>query len=415
MRLILLSVAPLLCGIGLATLSTGMLSTILGIRVTLEGYSPLVAGGLGTAYFAGQLLGSLVVHRLMAKVGHIRVFSAFASMLAAITLLHGLIVDPVVWLVLRFLAGLSIAAIFVCTESWLNERTGNDTRGRVLSLYMITVYSCVGGGQFLITLYAPDSFSLLALVSVLISLALMPVALSTQAPPSIPQANAISLVRLWRESPAGMVGSLGAGLVLGSFYSLSPVYAQAAGFDANGIAHFVGCGIFGGLLMQWPVGRVSDRVDRRLVLVALFIALACASLLLTLGAPLLGPSWALLAASAAFGGFSFVLYPVAVSHVFDRIPNELAVQAAGAMLLTYSIGATLGPLAASALMMLTGPLWLYVSTAAVAAVGMVIVLLRMTQRAPTDEDSRNEYRAMPPVTPSLVVHEMDPRIGGPQP
>lgn len=409
MRTLLLSILPLLASILFSVTGSGALVTLLGVRVEQLGYPAFVAGAMGAAYFGGQLLGALYLHRHIQAVGHVRAFAAFSALLAIATLLHGLVIDPWVWIGLRLLGGACVAGLFMGAESWLNARAENSMRGQVLSLYMIIIYSGIGLGQYLITLYPIASFELLGVIAGLVVLALVPVSLTTGPVPPLPAPGAVSLPALWREAPTALIGCAGAGLILGTFYSVAPLFAQAMGMDTAGVAQAMSLGIFGGLLAQWPVGRLSDKLDRRLVLAGLFGLALVSSLTLAWLGMTLGTA-GILGLFALFGVAAFVLYPVAVSHAFDRVPAERMVQASAGMMIVYSLGASIGPLGASGLMTLIGPAGLYYFTATMAAICLLLVVIRLGQRSPPPPQNRSPFAPSSSTSRSLV--DLDPRVPG---
>jgi len=276
------SVFSLLLSYGLLLLANGMFGTLLGVRSQIEGFSTQIVGLIMAAYFLGLLQGALRAGMIVSAVGHIRAFAAFASVMSVTALMHVIVVDQIVWCVLRFVSGFCMAGMILVTESWLNARCTKRTRGQVMALYMTTNYFAAGCGQFLLTIADPARFQLFSVASIIFSLALVPVLLTQAAAPKPPQRDPLNLRELWRTSPLGLMGSFCAGMVNASFYSLAPVFALGLGLDVSGISRFMASVIFGGLLLQYPVGRLSDRIDRRVVLsmVTLATAAACVAIVL---------------------------------------------------------------------------------------------------------------------------------------
>jgi MFS family permease len=356
------------------------------------------------AYFAGLALGSSAGNPVIVSVGHIRAFAALASTYSAAALVHAFSLDPWLWGALRFVEGYCIAVVFMCTESWLNERASNETRGRIMSLYMIVLSIAMGAGQFLLTAADTQGFALFAIVSAVASLALVPVALTRVPAPAESAPSRLGLPALFRLSPLGVFGSFASGMILGAFYALGPAYARYEGLDVGETGQFMAAAIFGGLLLQWPIGAFSDRFDRRKVFLALLVAIALASA----GVMLLVPySFAGLAMSVfVFGALTFVLYPLSVAHTNDYAGSENFVTVAGGLILAYSFGSVIGPIAAAAMMEGIGPSGLFAFSALTALVAIGFTLWRMRTR-PEAPDTHTPFVAVPRTTPRST--ELDPR------
>lgn len=401
---VLPSIASLLLGTGLLLLGTGMLGTLVGIRLALEGETSLLVGLVMSAYFAGLMAGSLTAHRLISAIGHIRTFAALASLFSAATLLHPIITDPLPWAVLRAAEGACMAGLFMVTESWLNERATNETRGRILSYYMFTVYLAQGAGQFLLNIASPEGFPLFVIASILVSVALVPVAMTTVQAPVPPKLSHFGLRHLISISPLGVAGAVASGVAMGAFYGLGPIFAQRIGYDISETARLMAAAIVGGLLLQWPIGRLSDRFDRRAMIVLLCGATFAVSMALVAFA---GIPWLVIVLIALFGGVSFTLYPLCVAHANDYIDPADVVPASGGLLLSYSVGATLGPLGASAAMSATNFTGLFAFTGGVGLVTGVFALWRMRQRPAVPLAEQAPFQPLPRTTP--MATELDPR------
>lgn len=274
MKQLIASSSSLLGGAFLLVLASGLVSTLLGVRLVQEGYPAYVPGIVGAAYFVGLVTGSLTIHRAVAGVGHIRVFAACASVCSAAMLAHGFALDPYLWSGLRLIEGFCIAGLYICIESWLHDRAGNETRGRLLAIYMTVVYFGLGASQLLLKLWEPSSFALFGVCSLLMSLSLVPVALTRTPAPPLPSPQFFGIRRLYEISPLGVAGSVASCVVLGAFYGLGPVFAAGAGLDVAGTARFMTATILGGLVLQWPLGWLSDRFDRRTVISGVCAAIA---------------------------------------------------------------------------------------------------------------------------------------------
>lgn len=396
-------VAALLAGVALAMAGNGPLTTLLSLRLEAADTARLAIGTIMAAYFAGLTLGSLLAYRLVLQVGHIRTFAAFASVLSATALAYPLLPHPLAWAALRLAEGFCMAGVFICVESWLNDRSGPATRGKILAAYMICLYLGQAAGQFLLGLGdGPGAFRVFILVSILLSLSVLPVALTRMTPPQLPEVASLSARRLYAASPLGVVGTVASGLVLGAIYPLGPVFARdAAGFDAAGTALFMSVVISGGVLLQWPLGRLSDAFDRRLVTLATLAALTLAGAAVPLAAQ--HGQAALLGAAALFGGFAFALYPLCVAHTNDHLPREERIAASGGLVLAFSAGATLGPLAASAAMSILGSAGLFAFTACIGAAGFLFGLWRLRVRGPVPSEQQGPFLALPRTTPAAAA------------
>ncbi len=270
---------------------------------------------------------------------------------------------------------------------------------------MISVYLGLGIGQFLLTLADPEGFELFVAASILFSVALVPVALSLAPAPELPESQAFGFRKLIRISPLGVVGAFGAGLVLGSVYGLAPSYTHAAGFDTTGTAFFMAAILIGGLVLQWPIGRLSDRFDRRKMIAVMALATVAVSIgMMSLE---VGDRTSLLIAAVLFGGAVYLLYPLSVTHANDFIPPEELVSASGGLLMAYSVGAVIGPLLASGAMSLMGPNGLFVTSAAAGTLMTVFAVARVVRDRPIPEAFETNFELVPRTSP--VAAELDPR------
>ena len=341
----------LFAGIALLMLGNGLQGSLLGIRSELEGFSAGATGAVMTFYFVGFLAGSRAAIRALRTVGHIRVFAALASMASTATLVHAIAITPVTWGLMRFTTGLCMAGLYVVFESWINELATNATRGKLLAIYMVVTMGGVAGGQFLLNLADPLGFELFIIASVTISLSLVPVALSgNSAPPSrIPVP--MSLRELWSIVPTGLAVSALVGMAHGSLLGMGAVYATRAGLSPGQIALFMGAPMVGGVVLQFPIGILSDKVPRRGVMffVAVAATVSAAGLLLT---PVSGFTTYLL--MFAVGGFSFPLYSLGIAYTNDWIRPEQSMGASSSLVTMNGVGAVLGPLLSAALILFLG-------------------------------------------------------------
>jgi len=403
MRSTLISIVALLAGASALNLGLGLQASLLGVRAHIEGFPVLATGLIMASYYAGFILGSLWCPALVRRVGHIRTFAVLASVASATAVCHASFVTPAWWVVFRAATGVCLAGLSMVAESWLNHRADNANRGSLLAMYMTCLLGGTAAGQLLLNVASPAGYNLFILVSVVLSLSLVPVALTKTPAPGAIERRAMPLRQLFRSAPLGVMGCLSSGILTGAFWSLGAVYARDIGLDTLGISLFMTFLILGGALLQWPLGRISDLTDRRTV-----IAVQC--FLLALGGALMGfdkvlAGSALLVFIALFGGLLLPLYATTVAHVNDYLEPEFFVPASATLLLAYGVGATVGPLAASALMALAGPGGIFLLTMIVGLTMGTYALYRITRRAAAEGPGR--FVVVPRTTP--VAYELDPR------
>ena len=392
----ILPVRSLLVAIFILMSGGGFMTTLVGVRLERAGSSELLIGLVGTAYFAGLVAGSLRVSGLIRRVGHIRAFAAFVAFVSASTLAYAVYRHPLLWAVLRLGDGVCIAGVYVCLESWLNERAEPATRGSVLAGYMIALYSGQAVGQFLLTLSDKTPAMPFLIASILISLASIPVVLTRISAPPPDDSSPLPVRALYAVSPLGIVGATATGLMLGAFYSLGAVFARRLGMDLGNTALFMSTVILGGVALQWPLGRLSDRIDRRKVIVFAFGGALAAALAIAL---LPSPRPLLLTMAALFGGLSFGLYPLCVAHTNDRLAPHQRVAASGGLVLLYSLGAAAGPSVAALAMSVIGTPGLFLFIALCAGGALGFGLWRQTRSDPVPAAQQENYVVLPRTTP----------------
>jgi len=386
-------------------MGNGLLITLIPLRSRYEGFSTELAGYLMASYYAGLVLGALNINKLIEGVGHIRAFSAFASIFTVLTMLQGVFVNPAAWLVLRFLSGLCISGVFVTIESWLLVKSTSKTRGKALSIYMAANYASQALGQLFLDVTNPKTIIPFCLVVVLSSLAVVPLSLTRTRAPIIEEPSILKLKTLLRLSPLGVVGSFLGGMILGSIFGLLPIYAQELNYSVANIASIMGVTIFGGLCFQWPVGAISDRIDRRKVLFcASLLTLACSFSIAVVNTVNITT---FLALSFIFGGLSFVLYPLAVSHASDLVDPKDLVAMTGGMLLSYGIGAIIGPILVTYPMKYVGPQGFFYFISSVCLVLALFTLSRIKTKTPVPKEDKLPHANITRTTP--LASELDPR------
>lgn len=395
------SVRTLLLAIFVLMAGSGFLSTLIAIRLEQAGQGALLIGLVATSYFAGLTLGAMRVAPLIARVGHIRAFAAFVSFYSASSLTYAIIDAPVLWVVLRFADGFAMSGVFVCLESWLNRVAKPDNRSAILAGYMIALYAGQAVGQFLLNLDDNGPALPFMASAVLLSLSVLPVVLTKISQPVMEEVSAFSLRRLYEASPLGVVGTLSNGVMLGAFYALGAVFVQRMGLPLSQIALFTSCVITGGVVLQYPLGRLSDRFDRRRVIIAcMFVTAALCAALAFVREPL-----AIFAVGALFGGFSFALYPLCVAHSNDHLDESERVGASSGLVLVYSVGAAGGPMLGSLGMATLGPPGLFGAIGVVALSGALFGLWRMAVSQPVPEADQQDFQSLPRTTPMAAVLE----------
>ncbi len=399
------TIATLLIGSALLLLGNGLQITLLPLRAGIEAFSTTLIGLMGTAFFAGFGLGCLIGPRLVRRVGHIRCFAGFAALAAAGALAYPLLVDPVFWCVLRALTGVCFALLYMVIESWLNEAVDNRVRGAVLSLYIIVTNLVTMGGQLMVNLYDPAGPPLFSLVAILIAVSLVPLSLTPTAAPKPVEVTGFDLGGLFRNSPSGFVGCLCVGLAEGAFWSLGPVFAQGRGLTLAEVTLFMSAVVLGGTLSQWPLGRLSDRIDRREVIAGCCLGAALTAVVIVTAAP--ENRLITLALAALHGAFLVPLYALCLAHANDFAPNDRLVETSSALLLIYAVGAVLGPLAAGPLMDAYGPALLFLAIAAALATLALFSLYRLARHRVAAAAERVTFVPIPKTTPSVYALEED--------
>ncbi|MBC9178678.1 MFS transporter [Pseudoroseomonas ludipueritiae] len=389
-------VQSLLISIFILMAGGGFMPSLVSLRLEGAGAGAPLIGLVGSAYFLGLTLGSLLAAGVIRRVGHIRAFACFVSLLSASTLAYALYQSVPLWAALRLIDGFCIAGVYVCLESWLNDRAEPSQRGSVLAAYMIALYAGQGLGQFLLNLGQDNPLLPFLLASILLSIAVLPISLTRSASPVLGDFQAMPMRSLYAASPLGMVGAAVTGLMLGAFYGLGAVHAQRIGLDLAGTATFMSAVILGGVTLQWPLGWLSDRFDRRTVILGVFTGAA----LVALAIMLLGQPGVLLPAlGCLFGGLSFALYPLCVAHTHDRLTNAQRVGASAGLVLVYSAGAAVGPMAGAASMALLGSAGLYLFIAICAAATVSFGLWRLVARPAPPGELQQSYQPLPHTTP----------------
>lgn len=404
----LVAVASLLLGSAFLVIAGSMHGLLLAIRGTVEGFTITELGLLGTGWATGFVAGCVLIPKVVHRVGHVRAYGALASVAAVTILLNLLIVTPVAWILLRAVSGFTFAGASMIVESWLNERASRENRGTIFSIYQMVSFAGSTAGQLLLALSPPSDYFYFVLGAIFYCLAILPTALSTAATPRPLKTTRFDIKRLYALSPVSAVVCFLIGLTNGAFGTLGPVYAQRIGLPIREVATLTAGALLGGSLIQFPLGRLSDRMDRRRVLVAVGIgAVAVAVAIVSLR-----PRDAVLITSLVvlYGAMAYPMYALSVAHANDFAGSDDFVKIASGLLLLYGFGTMIGPAVAAYAMEHWIPEALFAFTAAVHAAVVAYTLFRMTRRASPSLADRETFHGLPlPKTVTPESAALDPR------
>jgi MFS family permease len=383
------SVSALLLSVALLVFGHGLQTTLLPLAADRFYFTDLEIGAMSSAYFVGMVLGCLGAPLVIMRAGHIRAFAALVSLMSAAAILHPVIVDPVAWVLIRVISGFCLAGFYMIVESWLNESATNENRGTVMSIYIVILFAALMMGQISIAAMSISSFVPFVIASVTVSIAVMPVSLTKSTQPA-----PITLVRLrpkhlFQNSPAAFVGVVFVGATQGALLTLSPLYGSQIGLSTDQSAFYAAAIVGGGMLAQWPIGRLSDRMDRRVVMVGLGLATIAASFAIVVFSP---DTFRVAVVSAVLVGmFTQPLYAICVAHAFDHAPAEAFVETSSGMLLAFGIGSIAGPLIASIIMGQTGPSGLYIMVIGASIAMVAFIVTRIISRDALTAEEKTDY------------------------
>ncbi len=362
----------------------------------IEGFSTFTTGIVMSGYFIGVFIGSFIAPILVKRVGHIRVFSALASLASISILFHGVYINPVMWMLMRVVTGISFAGFYVVTESWLNDRASNETRGKVLSIYMVIVTIGMGAGQFLLNVAQPEKIDLFILISIIISFGLIPILLTAKPAPDFETSSKMSMIDLYRASPLAVIGNCLTGMAHGTIFGLGAIYARAVLVDIKLIAWFMACFLIGSLVSQWPVGYFSDRIGRRTIMAGLsLVSIVCCFL------AVVTPKDSLLfyLIIVVLGGAAMPMYSICVAYANDRLEPHQIVGASGSLVMVSGIGLMTGPIVIAFFMDLFDVVFYFWGIASVFGVILLVTLLRMNLRKGIKPSKQSHLVAGPIGTP----------------
>lgn len=384
----------------------GLLGTVTPVRAHLEGFSDLAIGFMGSAYYAGFLIGCFVGPRLLLRVGHSRTFAVASGLAAATAIAQPLIVNEFVWTLIRAGIGFSAANLYMVIESWLNDRATNETRGRIFASYLTVNYTGLIVGQALLIAGGAKSFSLFNLSAIFYALCLIPMGLTRLPQPKPAPIPTLRPGRLFSVAPVGVMGCIVVGLANGAVWTLAPVYAQAHHMHQGLLAAFMCAFALGGAIVQVPVGRLSDRMDRRIVIVAVtLLAAAAGASLAYFGGTNIARTLILV---TLFGMTALPCYGLAVAHTNDRLPRDAFVEASATLLLVNSLASVVGPILAALVTARVGTQALFYYTAVIHTGFALYTLYRIRKAEPAPDEYRDTFSPMPQQA-SPVALELDPR------
>ena len=395
----------LFLGIGLLMVGNSMQGTLLGIRGGLENFNPTVMGFVMAAYFIGFLGGSWLTPGLIRNVGHVRVFAALASLISAAFIIYAVFVNPWAWALMRLIVGFGFSGVYVVAESWVNNAADNEHRGQALSAYMIIQMLGIVIGQALINLSNPGGYDLFILMSVLVSISFAPILLSAAPAPVTGASERMSITELFRSSPLGCIGSMLLGGIFSALFGMSVVYAGELEFSIETTSAFVSSIYIGGMLMQYPIGWISDRMDRRIVIMFVTILGTGACVLGIVGAP---SKPALFVAAFLLGGVANPLYSLLIAHTNDFLSASKMASASSGLVFLNGVGAMFGPVTVGYMMQVFGPNGFFLFNAILCALIAAYAAYRMTQRAAVSPEDTGSYVQVP--ARSLVGAEVAAEI-----
>lgn len=398
---IMTSTWPLFFGLSLIMLGNGLQGTLLGIRATMEGFDTSVTGLVMSGYFIGLIIGCYYVPRMIEKVGHVRVFGALASVASVSILVQGVWVDPLFWWTMRLVTGFAYSGLYIVTESWLNDASDNDTRGQMLSIYMITSLGSMAGGQFLLNIASPEHIELFILTSLLVSLAVVPLLISATRAPSIDTPESASIFQLFKVSPLGVFGMFASGISIGAFFGMGPVYTTNLGFSVKEVSFFMSAVILGGFISQYPLGWLSDRFGRRQIILNTCMF---GSIMGYYAAFNEATGWVFYAFAVFIGGMIMPLYALCSAHVNDYLSPKQMVAASGTLVFINAAGATIGSPIAATGMKYFGSSAFYGTIASTMFAVVIYTLWRSRQRDALQEEDLGDFVIMAPTPLSASLN-----------
>ena len=396
---------PLFMGLSLIGLAVGVQGSLLGYRAELEGFPDNLIGLLMSCYFAGFLAGSIMAPGLIQRVGHIRIFAALSAVASVTILIHALYVDPWTWAFMRLLTGFAFSCIYVVSESWLNQAASNETRGQILAIYMTILLMGICAGQFMLNLADPAGFQLFILISVMVSVAAVPILLTALTTPPIEEQQRVSIAHIWRRAPMGVMGIVLSQWCASVIFGMGAVYAAKMGMSVGEVAWFMASIMGGGMVLQWPLGKLSDMMDRRWVMGGASII---AAIVAVIASQELIASTRLYVLAFVFGGFSLSLYPLVVALTHDHLRPHEIVPASGTIILIGGLTSVTGPISVAFWLQIWGLQSFFLSLAAGLLLMAVISIWRVLTIPALPAEYKTEATLQAATTPvGSVLHAED--------
>lgn len=397
---------PLFLSCFMLLLGTGLINVLLPVRMGLDGISIETIGLVLSLYFVGLLIGSLYCARLIKRTGHIRMFAGCASVGAVSILICSLNADPILWGAMRIVMGFCIACTFTAMESWLSDSSSKETRGQVLAIHNAVMLAGLFGGQFFMNVASPQDNALFVIAGILLCTAVIPMVLSRHAGPKIENVISMPLRLLYKRSPLGVVSCLVSGMIYSAIFSLLPIFAKEYDIIGFQLSLYMGAAILGAFILQFPVGYLSDRFDRRTVLLVLLLISAVADIAVTVLASM-KIEWAVFLATAVTSGIIACTYPMSITEAFDKLRQNEMVSAMGSMILAFALGGIIGPYSASLVMEAFGGAALFYFLAAIQILLAFFVVYRMLVRQALPNDEQEHFVMQGTATAQVGV--LDPR------
>ncbi len=401
---ILVSSWPLFFGFGLLMVGNGLQGTLLGIRASMEEFDTMMIGLIMSMFYFGFLAGSYYAPKMVSSVGHIRVFTALASLASGTVLLHGLYPDPWLWAIIRLFTGFAYAGLYIVVESWLNNSASNKTRGKMFAIYQIITYGGMAFGQFFLNFADPAQLDLFIITSILVSIALIPIALSSRPAPDFDEPEHLPIKKLFKISPLGLIGCFATGIGTGAVFGLGAVFAADIGMSVKQISVFMAFYIVGGIASQIPIGYLSDKYDRRLVIVGVSLA----SVLISFVCFIMTNNFQVLNITVfGLGALSLPIYGLCLAHITDHLQPKQFVAGCSSAILANGVGAAIGPLLISVLLMFAGTDKFFLAITAVFFCLFIYAIYRTQRREAVPMDEQGEYASMPmrPTPMSMSITE----------
>ena len=403
----------LFLGMGFLMMAYGFQGSLLGVRAVREDFSLTSTGFMMSGYFVGYFIGAATIPKFISRVGHIRVFAAFASLASLVILVHSVLISPFIWFILRVLTGISMVCIYTVAESWLNDRSSNKNRGSVLSIYMVILYGAMGVGMFLLNFSKPENFQPFILISVITSAALIPILLTKKKPPTFKKIKVMTLKDLYDASPFGMVSSLFYGTIQSALFTLLAVYATSMNFTILEISIVTFLLAISGAVAQFPIGKISDIYDRRKVIVFSTFSAAIFSILAIIATRQMYLPDGIATSKTWFYIFfilfsfcSLPMFSLILAHTNDYISKDKFVAAGAGLQFAFGLGAMSGPLLCSIFMDLVGSNGFFIFLFIFHSIIGIFGIYRMKVRATVDNPD-SQFVAMPQtITPAGI--ELNP-------